>query len=154
MSEFKIKIKIDIEGIDDTVDYLDGVKKRMKDYRPVWPSVNKSLKTYMIENFTAQGLPSGGWKPLAPEYASWKQTRFPGSPLLVQNGNLFQKVASGPKLDGGHRVAHFSFTGKIARFHQYGTSKMPARPILFTPEIWADEVQDAISNYIMDGEMS
>lgn len=151
ISELNVNVRIDIDGADDASEYLDDVRRRMKDLRPVWPRLQASLKAYTIGNFTAQGLPSGGWKPLDAEYASWKATRFPGAPMLVQTGQLFRKVSEGPKLDGGARTAHFSFTGKIARFHQYGTTKMPARPILFAPDVWVDEVQEQIGDYIIGG---
>jgi len=151
MSEFKLRIKIDIDNDKDTKDYLENVRKRMRDYRSVWPKLQQSLKAYMIDNFTAQGLPSGGWKPLDTEYGAWKASRFPGAPMLVQDGSLFKKIAEGPKLDGGQRVAHFRFTGKIARFHQYGTTKMPARTILFAPEVWVNEVADSIADWVVEG---
>jgi len=150
--ELNVDIKVELND-DGTKDYLDDVKKRMRDLSPVWPKVHQSLKAYMIENFTAQGLPAGGWKPLDAEYASWKTRTFPGAPMLVQTGSLFQRIARGPKLDGGARTASFTFTGKITRFHQYGTEKMPARPILFAPERWVQEVADAIGDYIVEGNV-
>lgn len=150
-SEFDIKIKVDLDNQEDTKEYLDDLKKRMRDLRPVWPSLQSSLKNYMISNFTAQGLPSGGWKPLDAEYASWKATNFPGAPMLVQSGELFRQVSQGPKLESGARDAKFKFSGKIARFHQYGTEKMPARPILFAPERWVNEAADVVADYIVEG---
>lgn len=151
MAELKVIVDLDVDGDKETSDYLKDVRSRMRDFRPVWPKLQASLKSYIVGNFTAQGLPSGGWKPLDAEYASWKATRFPGAPMLVQTGSLFKKVSEGPKLDGGARTAHFSFTGKIAKFHQYGTTKMPARPILFAPEVWVNEVQEEIGDYIIGG---
>lgn len=150
-SELNVAVKIDIDGVEDTLEYLDDVRRRMRDLRPVWPGLQSSLKKYSIANFTAQGLPSGGWRPLDAEYASWKSSRFPGAPLLVQTGKLFRQVLDGPKMDGGRSNASFSFGGKIAKFHQYGTTKMPARPILFAPEVWVEEVKDSIADYIVGG---
>jgi len=150
-AEFDVKIKVDIDGDDDANEYLKDVRKRMRDLRPVWPKLHESLRGYMISNFTAQGLPSGGWKPLDAEYASWKATNFPGAPLLVQSGELFRQVSKGPKLDGGARGATFKFSGKIARFHQYGTERMPARPILFAPQRWIDDAAKTVVDYIVEG---
>jgi hypothetical protein len=113
--------------------------------------VNASLKKYLIENFTAQGLPSGGWKPLDAEYGSWKSAHFPGAPILVQSGALFAKVVKGPDLDGGKRGATFSFGGEIAKFHQYGTTKMAKREIIFSPELWEKDVAKMVEDYIIDG---
>jgi phage gpG-like protein len=150
-SELNVEIKIDVDGDEDAAEYLKDVRSRMKDLRPVWPRLHQSLKAYMISNFTAQGLPSGGWKPLDAEYASWKTENFPGAPILVQTGELFRQVTQGPKLEGMMRGARFKFTGKIARFHQYGTERMPARPILFAPERWVDEAAEEVVKYIVEG---
>ena len=76
--EINVRVEVDVDGLDQTSEYLNDVKSRMKDLRPVWPKIHESLKSYMIGNFTAQGLPSGGWKPLDAEYASWKAKNFPG----------------------------------------------------------------------------
>ena len=149
-SEFKIRIDIDFDD-GGAQDYLEDVKDRMKNLRPIWPKLNASLKDYMIENFTAQGLPQGGWKPLDAEYASWKSKKYPGAPMLVQSGSLFQRIQRGPKLDGGARQASFTFTGRITKFHQYGTERMPARPILFAPDRWIDEAASAVGEYIVEG---
>lgn len=149
--ELDFKISIDFGDLDSTIDYLDNLKKRARDLRPVWPKVLPSLKQYMIDNFTAQGLPAGGWKPLDKEYGSWKANNYPGAPMLVQRGALFKRISAGPKLEGGHRTAHFRFGGRIAKFHQYGTTKMPARPILFAPEVWVNELVDEVADYIVEG---
>lgn len=149
--EINVRVEVDVDGLDQTSEYLNDVKSRMKDLRPVWPKLHESLKSYMIGNFTAQGLPSGGWKPLDAEYASWKAKNFPGAPMLVQSGGLFRQVMKGPKLEGMMRGARFQFTGKVARFHQYGTTEMPARPILFAPEKWVDEAAEEVGNYIVEG---
>jgi len=149
--ELNVQVEVDLDGDEDASEYLDDVKKRMKDLRPVWPRLHQSLKAYMIANFTAQGLPSGGWKPLDAEYGSWKVQNFPGAPILVQSGKLFQQVAKGPKLEGLMRGARFTFGGRVARFHQYGTEKMPARPILFAPERWIDEAAEEVVKYIVEG---
>jgi len=151
VSELQVKMKVKTEGLGEMKDELDAIGDRMDDLRPVWPRANASLKKYLIENFTAQGLPVGGWKPLSAEYGSWKSSRFPGAPLLVQTGALFEKVAGGPEIDGGKRSASFAFSGDIAKFHQYGTTKMPKREIIFSPELWEQEVAEMVQNYIIDG---
>lgn len=153
MSELDVRITIKIDGLDEMKDNLENIDKRMKDLRPVWQKANASLKSYLISNFTAQGLPSGGWKPLDPEYGSWKVANYPGAPMLVKTGGLFSRIAQGPDLDGGRRGATFSFGGEIAKFHQYGTTKMPARKIIFAPEIWVEEVAGMISEYIVEGKI-
>lgn len=151
MSELTVKIRIKTKGLDEMKDELNKINKRMDDLRPIWPKVNANLKKYLIENFTAQGLPTGGWQPLSAQYGSWKASRFPGAPLLVQTGALFERVAGGPELDGGKREATFAFSGEIAAFHQYGTTKMPKREIIFSPELWEKDMARMVEEYIIDG---
>lgn len=153
MSELDVRIKIKIYGLDEIKDNLKNIDKRMKDLRPVWPKANNSLKGYLVANFTAQGLPSGGWAPLDAEYGSWKIRNFPGMPMLVKEGGLFSRIAQGPDLDGNKRNATFSFGGQIAKFHQYGTTHMPARQIIFTPERWVKDVAEMITEYIVEGKI-
>jgi len=153
MSELDVKIRIKIKNLEDVEDNLKNIKKRMKDLRPVWPRANESLKVYMIENFTAQGLPSGGWSPLDVKYGAWKIKNYPGAPILVKSGGLFAKILQGPDLDGKATSARFSFAGEIAKFHQYGTTKMPARKIIFSPEVWEKEVAGMIEEYVIDGKV-
>jgi phage gpG-like protein len=150
-AELACNIKLRITGLKGMSHDLKMIKRRMKDLRPVWPKANASLKAYMIANFTSQGLPSGGWAPLDAEYGSWKIRNYPGSPMLVKEGGLFSKIAQGPDVDGNLRSATFSFAGEIPKFHQYGTTKMPARPIIFASEEWTEDVAQMIADYIVDG---
>jgi len=152
-SELDVKIKIKVRNLDNVKDNLKNIKRRMKDLRPVWPRAHASLKDYMIENFTAQGLPSGGWRPLDAEYGAWKMRHYPGAPILVKGGGLFAKILQGPDLDGRPSGASFVFSGEVAKFHQYGTTKMPARKILFSPEVWEKQVAQMIEEYIVDGKV-
>jgi hypothetical protein len=87
------------------------------------------------------------------EYGSWKIKNYPGAPMLVQTGGLFARIAQGPDVDGNRRGAKFSFGGEIAKFHQYGTTRMPARKILFAPQEWSEEVADIMTNYIVEGKI-
>lgn len=149
-TELNVRIRIDADT-KDASDYLKAVTKRMKNLRPVWPKVQQQLKVYMISNFTSQGLPVGGWKPLDAEYASLKMQKFPGAPMLVRQGGLFSQVLKGPAMQGGRSNAEFSFDGKVAAFHQYGTTKMAARPILFAPEEFIEDTGETIIEYIHEG---
>lgn len=150
--ELNVVISIDVNA-DDTRDYLEDVRRRMKDLSPVWPKLQLQLKNYMISNFTSQGLPVGGWKPLDAEYASLKMQKYPGAPTLVRRGGLFSQILKGPALESGPSDARFLFDGKVAAFHQYGTTKMAARPILFAPEEFIEDAGEMVIDYILTGNV-
>lgn len=86
----------------------------------------ESIPEMAAKSFRERGP---GWQPLSPEYARRKPA---GRPLLVRDGGLRSSVTS----MGGYTVrrsrdeALVSFRHPVAKFHQGGTSQMPARPIL------------------------
>ena len=104
-------------------------------------------------NFAAGGLPAGGWAPLDPEYAAWKAAAFPGRGPLVRTGRMLSELTSlrgqafevlNP-LEAVFRLPDVEY----AEFHQYGTTKMPARKIVFEPEGFAQYVAEQVEDHIM-----
>ena len=75
------------------------------------------------------------WKPLSPAYAIWKGRHFPGRPLLVLKGRMKRSLTDSTSRDmifsrKGGRQLIIGTRVRYAKFHQYGTSKMPARPFI------------------------
>jgi len=88
------------------------------------------------KNFAAQGTPAP-WAALSPNYAKWKAKHAPGRPLLVLRGDMRAALtsrtgASGQikEINGRARSARFGTSIKIATYHQYGTRRMPRRPVV------------------------
>jgi len=79
------------------------------------------------------GYGSGGWAPLSPSYALWKAALFPGRPILQRTGLMAASLMAVTPwsireiqplvMILGTRVGH-------AIFHQRGTARMPARPVI------------------------
>lgn len=149
---FLLKARNDDDGIRDTKDRLKDIKERQKNLEPVLRKAGLSLRKYMAENYTSQGLLVGGWAPLNPKYAAWKSIHFPGAPPMVRTGALFDSVAVvGPEIDAHDTWATYSTNVQYAKFHQYGTTKMPKREILFAPEIWEKEIASSAKDYVLNG---
>lgn len=70
------------------------------------------------------------WQRLTPRYQSWKSENYPGQPILRATG-LMQDVAY-IYTKGDKFLVRSTNYGK---FHQFGTSKMPARPWMGVPDI-------------------
>ena len=149
---YLLNLRTDEDGLDDVKDKLKAMKHRMKNHEPAFAEAGISLRKYNSLNYTSQGLLACGWAPLSPKYAAWKATHFPGAPTLVRTGALFTSVAIvGPEIDAHDTWATYSINGEIAKFHQYGTTKMPKREILIAPEIWIKELAEEIQDYVVEG---
>lgn len=104
---------------------------------PFWPKLVPLFIGWMREQFESEGAYGGDpWAPLTPEYAARKAEMYPGKGILVATGEL-RGAASRPQRvmtptalilrvdDSG--TSH----GSVLPFHQAGTTRMPARPLLF-----------------------
>lgn len=70
------------------------------------------------------------WKQLTPRYAAWKAERYPSEPILRLDGTM-QDVAY-IYTQGNKFLVRSTYYG---RYHQFGTSKMVARPWMGVPDI-------------------
>ena len=93
------------------------------------------------DSFSSRGRSTGtSWAPLSPAYASWKNSAYPGRPLLVLTGRMRDSFRAGSrdliynrKQQGqgnfGHKRLPLGTRVPYAGYHQSGTSKMPRRPL-------------------------
>ena len=70
------------------------------------------------------------WARLTPRYASWKNERYPGNPILRASG-LMQDSAYIFTRGNKFMVRSTDY----GAYNQFGTSKMPARPWMGVPDI-------------------
>ena len=108
------------------------MKKRANNMRPVLWRAKQWLRFANEENFRQGGLPSGGWSPLDPQYAAWKNLRQPGAETMIRTGRLFRSLTSLDASPNKINDMDATFGTKIeyAKFHQYGTNKMPKRKVV------------------------
>jgi phage gpG-like protein len=145
-------IEIRVKGLED----LESATGEMKEWgeRPFDGGaalrIRQDWHKRIGEAFESKGQSIGSqWRPLSPAYAAWKSRHYPGRPLLVlrrlmkdslvrsESRNAIFNRAGGRQLVLGTRI-------KYAKFHQYGTSKMPARPFFKVDQglvnAWAKEM--------------
>lgn len=151
MSE--IRIKVDAAK---AILRLRMMKKRANDMRPVLWRAKQWLRFANEENFRQGGLPSGGWSPLDPQYAGWKRIHEPGAPQMVRTGRLFRSLTM---LEGSpNRIdvmdATFGTSIEYAKFHQYGTSKMPKRKVVYEPIGFASRFGEVAATYVCHGNIA
>ena len=69
------------------------------------------------------------WQSLTPKYAAIKARRYPGAPILRATGRMQDTSFIRPWRDGFEVV-----TTEYGPYHQFGTSKMVARPWMGIPD--------------------
>jgi phage gpG-like protein len=149
----KVLVEIDID-ISDAKKMLEKISKRSKDMRPVWKYAKRELEVAFSANFLSGGnlVPGGVWAPLDPSYAAWKASRFPGAKKMFIDGSLFRSVAdlSSSSINKITPLsAEFGTDVEYAKFHQYGTTKMPARKIIFEPKGFAVDLAKKAKQHVM-----
>lgn len=147
-----IDLDVRVSGLAEVQSRLDGIVKRMHDFTPVFLWAQDELRKANAQNFSSNGLPVGGWAPLSPPYAAWKAAHG-GGPPMQRTGQLFRSLAS---LSGPTNVitpmwARFGTDVDYAKFHQYGTRKMPKREVVYEPFGFARELRDVAHDYVSDG---
>lgn len=136
-----VRIDIDVD-IDDAIDMLNRMDQRAKNFRPVFGWARRELQRANRENFTSNGLPTGGWDPRTRDYA-W--------PLLRKSGKLFRSLSSlrGAPNEISPTFAIFGTSIEYAKFHQTGTRDMPKRQIVFSPPGFAKELGREAARHIV-----
>lgn len=150
---YRIQLKASFTGRE-LIDEIRAIKRRAKDFRPVFKEIRKDLEELWSNNFLENGLPSGGWKPLDAEYGSWKAVHFPGRPPMIRSGELFRSLSDlrGTPNEIGLMRATFGTDIKYADFHQTGTKNMPARPVVFMTDRYERRWSTMARDYLSDGD--
>lgn len=151
-SDLRIKITIDAEK---AIQRMKDMQRRSMDFKPVFRWAKKELGLMNGQNFAQHGLPVGGWSPLNPKYSAWKATKFPGSPDMVISKKLFNSLRNlnGPANSIGLKKATFGTHIEYAKFHQYGTTKMPKRKLVYEPRGFAERVALLSARHVADGKL-
>jgi hypothetical protein len=102
----------------------------MLDLRPFWPLVVPLFVRWMREQFESEGGWGGDpWAPLTPDYAAWKAEHYPGRSILYATGDM-RRAASNPERDATPISLSLTIVDPKIEFHQGGTDKMVARPVI------------------------
>ena len=141
-----MKIDIDIQYKDSgVVARLEMMKLKATNFRPLFEYARLQLQLSNAANFGAGGLPSGSkWMP---------QEDITDPVLMVDSGKLLRSLTTlfGPPNDINATSAEFGTKVEYAKFHQYGTRRMPARKVLFEPRGFAQDLAQKASLYVSSG---
>jgi hypothetical protein len=99
-----------------------------------WPVTQRQWAPVLLEMqkpyWRDERNPTTGrpWAALSPGYAAQKSKRYPGEPILRATGRM-QDTSRIVPYQTGFNVKTTTYGG----YHQFGTSKMPARPWMGIP---------------------
>jgi len=150
------KIHIDLDwDPTDMRDQVTDMDDRSDEFKPIFRKMQRYFENEWSENIMANGLKVGGWKPLDAEYAAWKSKHVPGAPPMIRSGSLFSSLRDlrGAPNEINKTSATFGTNIKYAKFHQYGTTKMSKREIVYEPVEFRRDWGDKIARYIADGQV-
>lgn len=143
-----MRAKINIECDNDAaMRRLEGMKLRSTNFKPLFWYARQVLQTANSANFTTGGLPSGSkWEPRTRPYP-W--------PLMIRTGKLMSSLTNlfGPPNNVDNTSAKFGTNVEYAKFHQYGTTKMPKRKILFEPRGFASDLGRKAADYVVNARI-
>lgn len=122
---------VDVEGDEEARRKVAQLLLLVSDLRGFWPLVVPLFTSWMARQFSSEGAFGGqSWAPLSPAYAAYKAQAHPGKTILIAEGDLRQ-AASRPDRQASPRQLTLTITDPKVGYHQEGTTKMPARPLLF-----------------------
>lgn len=135
---------------------LSAMKRRMSSFKSVFRWVFKELQAAHRANFATQGAVGGDiWKPLDPQYASWKLENYGARGILVRTGDLQRSLtvenARGAIREIRSQSATFGTSIPYARFHQRGTLNMPERPPIVESDLLNELISQKVAEYIVEG---
>ncbi len=155
------KVKVDVDHQEASMN-MRTMFHRARDFKSVFRWAQRELEKANRANFATNGIASGKpWMPLDNEYARWKLQHRGGRPMLVVSGTLrdsLTRLRGAPnEIDkkqawfGTNVTTHDGRNKPLARYHQSGTSKMPARKIVFVPPLFALALAERTAKHIVYG---
>lgn len=148
-------LQIVISGADELLGGIDTAQERIRDPfgRGVRQRIKKEISVEISESFKTTGRSTGRqWRGLSERYAAWKGVKYPGKGILVATGEMKAHLLS-TQLNIMRPMSktriQWRHTGPIAAFHQEGSAKLPARPVIIVNKdfgrIIGQHVQDGIT---------
>lgn len=124
---------------------LNEAERRSNDLTPAMKRAALVMMKSIDDNFKASGRPAR-WRRLSKNTLKQKlKQRY--SPLaLIRTGQLRRSIATAV----GGRFMQIGTSVKYAKYHQTGTSNIPRRTFLVFQKEDIDQINQIVSNYIMN----
>lgn len=137
---------------DNLRDKLEKKLKGLGNLEPVMRTVAVLMKQAIWKNFEAEGRDEKGntrtWQPLAPstvkQREKYKGKGYGAHPILERTGHLKKSFST----EYSYSYAKVGTGVKYGIYHQTGTRKMPARPMLVLPKEDLENIKKVILRYL------
>lgn len=138
---------IEIDGDERAKRDLARLALFMNDLRPFWPLVVPLFIGWMGAQFATEG--AFGGQPWAPLKASTLARKGGGKSILIDTGAM-RRAASFPSRSVSPRTLTLTIVDPKIEYHQEGTTKMVARPVIFSdlPPTAEAELKLAAEGYV------
>jgi phage virion morphogenesis protein len=127
---------------------LAQLQHQTENLQPIFESIGQGLRTHIIDCFKQEKSPDGiNWAALDPK--TIRQRRNDSRKILNDTGRLkgsFAHVATNSHVE-------ITTDTEYAPYHQFGTSKMVARPFFpseILPQNWETEILEIINNHLQN----
>jgi Phage virion morphogenesis family len=156
-------LDVAITGIDDTIEQIEAISDRVADVTPVLEAIHHAFLNTEEARFNAEGP---GWEALADSTLAQKEAKgYPADILQATRdlakslteddvaGSVWIPTPEGAEMGTDLKPANVKAGSKwadtaLGAFHQEGTTKMPARPIIDTDDqgllVWPSLISDWI----------
>lgn len=148
-------ILVDFGDTRETIVFFEDKESKLKDLRePLSRYGDYLVEDHIVKQFRRQGFPKK-WAPLSEKYAAWKKRNFPGRRLLVLTGRMrrgFRSKAGPRSLRIINRITAGQGGNTTPRWfwHQFGTSRMPRRPLLQITDNDLAKLTEFVFDYLED----
>jgi len=125
----------------------EGIILRTLTFEKPFEAARFKLQDAWASNAVSGGSMVGGWRAEKP--GTWSADE--GFPRLRRTGSLEESLANlrGQPNDVGTHEATFGTDIPYAKFHQYGTEKMPSRKIVFQPPYFTRSFARDVADYLV-----
>ena len=118
--------------------------------KPAFDAIGQMLRANVLDCFEQEKSPDGiNWKPLNPKTV--KRRRNGSSSILHDRGRLLSSIANPNAVIATNSFVEMTTDVEYAAFHQFGTSKMVARPFFpgeILPQNWEVEIINMLNQHI------
>ena len=143
----------EVDGEDQVRRSFSRFADAIKDFSPAFKEIAEDFKEIEKRQFDTEGVyGSGGWRHLSPNYATWKHKYHPGKKILELSGLLKESLESeNPYTIKEIQPQQMKLGTKInyAIYHQRGTLRMPARPVIKLTEADKDRWTKILHQYMV-----
>lgn len=89
-----LMLRMEVAGFEPVAVSLSRFGEAIEDFRPFWTRYFAPAFYRLVQrNFETEGSLVGGWAPLSPQYAAWKQRHYPGKTILRRTDALFHSMS-------------------------------------------------------------